>query len=35
MEQRESIPVGNPDPELGLTEEQVRHRIQAGWVSGS
>ena len=35
MEQRESIPVVNPDPELGLTEEQVRQRIQAGWVSGT
>ncbi len=35
MEYRENIPIVDADPERGLTEGQVRQRIDAGWVSGT
>ena len=35
MEQRETIPVVQAPPQLGLTQQQVEQRIAAGWVSGA
>ena len=35
MEERQNIPQFAADPEQGLTAEQVRERIDGGWVSGA